>query len=70
VNKTERDEKLEALREAVNTFVDDETDRLKVERNFLQSVLDASAEAAVERSGLLDEVNAINSLRELVGIDP
>lgn len=68
MEKSERDEKLDALNKAVADYVDKEVRRLRTERTFLQSVIDNSAEAAVQRSNLADEARSITNVRKLLGI--
>ena len=63
-----RDEQLEALRSAVNEYVDETTRRLREERAFLESVVANTAEAAVAKARISDEVAAITSVRKLVGL--
>ena len=60
-------EKLRALKEVLQRYIDEEKTRLLLEKTFLESVLEGSLGGATARSSVLDEEAAVKELRSLLG---
>tara|TARA_Y100000114_G_scaffold22257_1_gene18006 strand:+ start:14936 stop:15154 length:219 start_codon:yes stop_codon:yes gene_type:complete len=63
-----KDEKLKELREQVIAYVAAEKLRLNTERDFLKSVLNNSLGGPTKKATLQDEVVAIQSAKQLLGL--
>ena len=62
-------EDLEKLGERVDHFIRSEKARLKIERHFLQSVIDSSSYGKyVEKDKWIKQVNVVENIKTLLGI--